>query len=133
MAQGYERKDNMPKMCFKGIWTKDHHVEDFTPDFCPSVFFCYFWCFFSAGILSRLFLSCLLLFLLAFFFLLVLFLCLHISTFSKVSSILFFWTPELDCSWFLEELFLYLPSVWKVILGQCYERNYQAQKGITSG
>ena len=44
MAQGYERKDNRPKMCFKGGWTKDHHVEDFAHDFCPSVFFCYFQC-----------------------------------------------------------------------------------------
>ena len=45
MAQGYERKDNRPKMCFKGVWTKDHHVKDFLSDFCPSVFFCYFQCF----------------------------------------------------------------------------------------
>ena len=46
MAQGYERKDNRSKMCFKGDWTKDHHMEDFAPDFCPSVFFCYFQCSF---------------------------------------------------------------------------------------
>ena len=44
MAQGYEKKDNRPKMCFKGIWTKDHHMKEFTPVFCPSVFFCCFWC-----------------------------------------------------------------------------------------
>ena len=44
MAQGYERKDNRSKMYFKGIWTKDHHVKDFPPDFCPSVFLFYFWC-----------------------------------------------------------------------------------------
>ena len=49
MAQDYERKDNMPKMCFKGIWTKDHHVEDFSPDFCPPVFFCCFGAPFQLG------------------------------------------------------------------------------------
>ena len=52
MAQDYERKDNRPKMCFKGDWTKDHHVKDFTPDFCPSVFCFYSCALFSAGIHS---------------------------------------------------------------------------------
>ena len=28
MAQDYERKDNKSKMCFKGDWTKNHHVKD---------------------------------------------------------------------------------------------------------
>ena len=82
MAQGYERNDNRPKMCFKGDWTKDHHVKDFTPDFCPSVFFSIFGAPFSVGILFPFF------FLL--FFLLVLFLYLHIPTFSRISLILFF-------------------------------------------
>ena len=44
MVQGYERKDNRPKMCFKGNWTKDDHMKDFTLDFCLSGFFCYFRC-----------------------------------------------------------------------------------------
>ena len=52
MAQGYKRKDNRPKMCFKGDWTKDHHMEDFAPDFCPSVFFAIFSAPFSDGIHS---------------------------------------------------------------------------------
>ena len=48
MAKSYERKDNRSKMCFKGDWTKDHHMKDFANDFCPSVFFFYFRCsFFS--------------------------------------------------------------------------------------
>ena len=62
MAQGYERKDNRPKMCFKGIWTKDHHMKDFTPDFCPSIFFFYFRCSFFWWDSFHFFLSCLRLF-----------------------------------------------------------------------
>ena len=82
MAQGYERKDNRPKMCFKGDWTKDHHVEDLLLTFVLLSSFAISGAPFSARILSHLFFAC--------FFLLVLFLCLHISTFSKMSLVLFF-------------------------------------------
>ena len=63
MAQGYERKDNRPKMCFKGDWTKDHHVEDL-----PSVLLSscsIFGAPFSAVILSIFFFFFLFLFFLA--------------------------------------------------------------------
>ena len=80
MAQGYERKDNRPKMCFKGDWTKDHHVEDLLLTFVLLSFFAISGAPFSARILSH------------FFFLLVLFLCLHVFAFSRVSSILFFFS-----------------------------------------
>ena len=78
MAQDYERNDNRPKMCFKGDWTKDHHVEDLLLTFVVLSFFAISGAPFLAGILSH------------FFSLLVLFLCLHIFAFSRVSSVLFF-------------------------------------------
>ena len=71
MAQGYERKDNRPKLCFKGDWTKDHHVEDLLLTFVLLSFF-----FAISGA--------------PFFSLLVLFLCLHVFAFSRVSSVPFF-------------------------------------------
>ena len=40
-----------------------------------------------------------------FSFLLVIFLCLHIFAFSRVSSVLFFWAPELDCLWSWKDFF----------------------------
>ena len=56
MAQGYERKDNRPKMCFKGVWTKDHYVKDFfLLTFVLLSSFSISDAPFSAGILSRLF------------------------------------------------------------------------------
>ena len=55
MAQGYERKDNRPKMCFKGDWTKDHHVEDLLLTFVLLSSFAISDALFSAGILSRFF------------------------------------------------------------------------------
>ena len=133
MAQGYERKDNRPKMCFKGNWTKVHHVEDLLLTFCPSVFLFYFWCsLFSWNSFSPFFFSfsC---FASIFACLCFSFLYLHIPTSSRVSSVLFSWALELDCLWFWQDFFLYLPPVWRVILGQGYERNYQAQKKTTSG
>ena len=69
MAQGYEKKDNRPKMCFKGDWTKDHHMEDLLLTFVLLSSFAIFGAPFSAGILSLFFLLALLLFLLAFVFL----------------------------------------------------------------
>ena len=65
MAQGYERKDNRPKMCFKGDWTKDHHVEDLLLTFVLLSFFAISGAPFSAGILSHFFFLLVLLFLLA--------------------------------------------------------------------
>ena len=69
MAQGYERKDNRPKMCFKGDWTKDHHVEDSLLPFVLLSSCSISGAPFSAGILSISLLLALLLFLLAFVFL----------------------------------------------------------------
>ena len=69
MAQSYERKDNRPKMCFKGDWTKDHHVEDSLLTFILLSSCSIFGAPFSAGILSISLLLALLLFLLAFVFL----------------------------------------------------------------
>ena len=58
MAQGYERKDNRPKMCFKGDWTKDHHVEDSLLTFVLLSSCSIFGAPFSAGILSLFFFAC---------------------------------------------------------------------------
>ena len=55
MAQGYERKDNRPKMCFKGNWIKDHHVEDLLLTFVLLSSFAISGAPFSAGILSHFF------------------------------------------------------------------------------
>ena len=130
MAQGYGRNDNRPEMCFKGIWIKDHLVKDFTLDFCPSVFLFYFWCsLFNWDSFSPFFFS----FSCFCSFLLVLFLCLHISAFSRMSSVLFFWAPKLDCLWSWQDFSCTCLQYEGWSLVRVNERNYQAQKGTTSG
>ena len=69
MAQGYERKDNRPNMCFKGNWTKNHHVKDLLLTFVLLSSFAISDAPFSAGILSHLFLFFFLAFVLTYAFL----------------------------------------------------------------
>ena len=172
-------------MCFKGDWTKDHHVKDLLltfvllssfsisdapfsvgilslfffcfsylcfscictflllarwvwyfsfkhqnlivhdfwkdPNFCPFVFFFYFWCsifcwdsfsFFLCFCFSYLCFSC-------------------ICTFPLLARWVryFFFSTKTKLFMIFEKAFLYLPPVWRVILSQGYERNYQVQKG----
>ena len=55
MAQGYERKDNKPKMCFKGDWTKDHHMKDLLLTFVLLSSFAISVLFFQLGFILSLF------------------------------------------------------------------------------
>ena len=131
MAQDYERKDNRSKMCFKGNWTKDHHVKDFTPDFCPSVFFFYFRCsLFSWDSFPSLF------FLLAFasIFACLCFSCICTLPF-PVGWVQYFSSEHRNLIiYYLERTLLVFASSmesdpWSGLI----ERNYHAQKGTTSG
>ena len=98
MTQDYERKDNRPKCVLRVFGPRIIMWRMLLLTFVILSSFAISGAPFLAGIHSLPFFffflvpcSC--------SFLFVLFLCLHISAFSKMSSILFFWTPELDCLW----------------------------------
>ena len=83
--------------------------------------------FFQPGFILSLFFSCFC------FFLLVLFLYLHTPISSRVSSVLFFWVSELDCLWSWKDSSCICLQCGGWSLIRVNERNYQAQKGTTSG
>ena len=141
MAQGYERKDNRPKRCFKGIWTKDHLVKDFTPVLCSSIFLFYFWCSIFSWDSSFISFSQLGFFPVSFFLLAFasIFACLcfsrnlHILISSRVSSVLFSWASKLDCLWSWKDSSCIFFQCGRWSLVKVNERNHQAQKRTTNG
>ena len=129
MAQGYERKDNRSKMCFKGDWTKDHHMKDLLLTFVLLSSFAISVLFFQLGFILSLF----------FLFLVLVLSCLCFScicTFSLSTGWVQYFSSEHRnlIVHGLERTFLVLASSveddpWSGLI----ERNYQAQKGTTSG
>ena len=130
MAQGYERKDNRPKMCFKVIGPRIIIWRILLLTFVLQSSFAIFNAPFSDGIHSLPFFLAFVFSCFCFYFcLLVLFLCLHIFAFSRMSSILFFWAPELDCLWSWKDFSCTCLQCGRWSLVKVNERNYQAQKG----